>query len=186
MLYFVLLTFLSLLLLLIQLISMRRLCSLEDETYWRYFRWKIQAAIDKIYPKRIFTNDQGTKEITTWDIFDSSGFICVVAFNNHSVAMRDQFEKGKVITDANVNTNFHGKIGLWTIWTNHSISFSIIQNGSPWISTHVDKFIALPRVVRSSWSSSTIGIHRLVSNRWAATQFNRQYVHKAKTKNPEP
>lgn len=84
--------------------------------------------INQIYPKRVFFNDQGPKEITTWDVFDSSGLICIVAFNNHSVAMRDQLQIGKVIEAKNFTGSLCEKLDVRTVWINNSIGFSIIQN----------------------------------------------------------
>lgn len=63
--------------------------------------------VNQIYPTKFFTNDQGPKEITTWDVYDSTGFICIVAFNNHSVAMKDEFQMNKVIDVEDLTDSLH-------------------------------------------------------------------------------
>ncbi|CAF1472498.1 unnamed protein product [Adineta steineri] len=67
------------------------------------FLWKIRAVVTYEYPKRTFVNTHGTREISNWDLTDSSGSITLVAFNVNSCMMSTKLQKDQAYEFTNLN-----------------------------------------------------------------------------------
>ena len=61
------------------------------------YRWKIQAKVDFIYPRKTFVNAQGQGEIFSCDVFDDTGSITLIGFNANALLLSNRIQQDIVV-----------------------------------------------------------------------------------------
>ena len=105
------------------------------------YRWKIQGLISCKHPKRVYSNANGTGEVSTWDLVDHTGSINLVAFNLNSNLMCNKLTEGKVRMIETIYFFLTRQyLVIWIQRIIYSNSRWSLQNSTACISTGSDKF----------------------------------------------